>query len=229
MGNLLDVKTLKKILSRHYRMVISAVLAFSAFAFLVSALQTPQYRASSRLLIVPKGTIELDSYAASRAGERLGAIIQEVINSNSFLNAVLDSPFGVKNDYPEDLTKRMALWQKRVATQISQPSGVLDIYVYNRQPRQALNTALAINRIVQKTAPSYFGGKGVEIKVLDGPQISDKPVRPKVFLNTLLAAVLALFFSLGGIYIFTDKVEQARKETFIEQRGIYPPVGLPTK
>lgn len=219
--------TFLKLLKKHWRLSLSLTLTLAILAFFISLFQPQEYETLGRLLIVPKGTLELDAYGASRVGERLGGILKEVIYSNSFLDKVLASNFEVKNDYPQDLNQRLKKWQRRVKVEINSQSGTLELKIYHPQKTQSYQVALALLTILQQKGPGFFGGRGVEIKLLDEPMVSEKPVRPRILLNTLAGGIFGLLLSFGIFYLFTDELERLKKESFVAKRQAYPPPDLP--
>ena len=197
-------------LQRYFGAVVFTAVFFGIVSFAVSAFQDQEYETTGRLLILPGGNLELDAFSASRAGERLGGILIEVIHSNTFLDAVLFSEVTLRDgtrssvfdDYGENLKDRLKKWRERVELEVSPASGILSIKVYHKQPEEAQKTMRAIMDTVEKSGDKFFAGQGVTIQLVDNASTSNKPVRPHVFLNTIGGVAVGFIVALGILYLF---------------------------
>ena len=196
-------------LKEHLGKLVMLAAIFGFIAFMVAVFQPREYRATGRLLIVPRGAVELDAYTAARAGERLGNILKEVVYSNSFLDRVLASG-QVRSDYAADQIKRLKLWKRRVGMAVSETSGVLTIDAYNVSRTQAETTANVIFGILKSQGPSFYGGKGVDIQLVESPVVSQEPVRPKLGAVTLGGAAAGFIVGAGLIFLMAPEMARRR-------------------
>lgn len=192
-------------IKEHFLKLIVLAAIFAFLAFMVAVFQPREYQAAGRLLIVPKGAVDLDAYAASRSGERLGSILKEVVLSNSFLDRVL-AVGAVRNDYGFDQTRRLKLWKRRVSLTVAEASGVLNVSVYNPSRAQAVTTAQVVFQLIESLGPQFYGGKGVDIREVEAPVASPKPVRPKLLLVTVGGLIAGFIVGGGLLFLMTPEV-----------------------
>lgn len=196
-------------IKEHILKLIVLAAIFGFLAFMAAVFQPREYQAAGRLLIVPKGAVDLDAYAASRSGERLGSVLKEVVLSNSFLDRVL-AVGAVRNDYGFDQTRRLKLWKRRVSLAVAEASGVLNVSVYNPSRSQAVTTAQVVFQLIESLGPQFYGGKGVDIREVEAPVVSAKPVRPKLLLITI-GGLMAGFIVGGGLLFLMAPEAIARR------------------
>lgn len=199
-----------RVLKEHLLKLVILAAFFAFIAFMIAVVQPREYRASGRLIIVSKGAVELDAYTAARAGERLGSILQEVIYSGKFLDAVLATGL-VRNDYPKDEEKRMRLWKKRVVTRVSETSGILAIDVFHTNRAMAVATAQAIFETAQDQAPIFYGGYGVDIQEVELPGATQRPVRPKLLVATAGGFLAGTVVGVGLLFLMAPEMAQKRR------------------
>lgn len=212
----------KAALKEHVLKLVMLAAIFGFITFMVAVIQPREYRSAGRLLIVPKDTANFDAYTASQAGQRLGSILKEVVYSNSFLNEVLASG-NVVNDYGRSARQKMKLWKHRVQVSIEETSGILTLEVYDVSAAQAQLTAQTIFALLESNGARYYGGKGVDIRQVDTPTVSQHPVRPRLLLAT--AGGLAAGFVVGGglIFILSPEMAARKRELVFDPHEEYRP------
>jgi capsular polysaccharide biosynthesis protein len=212
---------LKHIKSLIWFTILGAVLAFS-----LSLLQERQYEAFGRLIIVSK-SLNLDPYYASKAGERLGSILVETIYSNAFLNDVLKANPKIYDDFGQEATTRLKNWKKTLKVNIKSSSGVLELSIFHPSASQASQIAQTVFDQIITNAQKYIGGQGVEVKTIDFPTVSQKPVKPSLTLNTSIGALIGFAGTLLIIYLFSEDFENVNLEFQMKKRKAFPPPDLP--
>ena len=197
----------KQYLKSNWRFISAVVLVIAILAMTVTALQTFQYKATSRLLVIQKQVASLDAYTATKSAERIAKNLSEIINTSSFYNDVIDSNNSLKNQYSDNELERRKQWQKDIAVEVFPETGILAISAYNADPDYAVQLVRSIAYVlVNKGSDYHGGGKDVEIKIIDNILVSEKPVRPNILLN--LAIAILAGFVLANVYLLWQKNRQ---------------------
>ena len=166
--------------------------------FDLSLLQTPQYEAKSKVLVIQKQTQGQDIYTVSKSAQYLSRALKEGIYSDDFFQEVMSSSDKVSfNDFPENNKDRREKWQEGIEVIIFQDLGSMAIEVYhpNAKKAQAINQAIT-NTLAQNHQDYHGGGNNVSVKVLDYPSVSQKPVKPNPWLNSIFGGILAIVIGL---------------------------------
>ena len=173
--------------------VFGAVLFFDLLV-----IQTPQYKASSSILVVQKQVEGQDIYSISKSAQYICQILKEGINSDSFFNKVLNSPYQIESsDFSEGIKERRKEWNKSVNVKIVRDLGLLEIDVFYPNREKAENLSLAINNVLENEHDFYHGGGDkVKLKALDNTLVAEKPVSINLWLGTFFGALLGFFLSL---------------------------------
>lgn len=203
-------------MKRKWQTVAVFMLAMAALAFLFSVVQPQKYSAQQRFLVVQKYAEDVDPYAASRATEYLTNLLSQVMYSQSFMNQVLTSGYGIdKSAFPSEPKKLKKAWQKTLRTRVVGDTGMLEVSVYFADHYQSEQLALAIGQVLRAKHGQYHGrGSAVTIQTIDQPITSLRPVQPNIALNTAVGAVLGLVASLAFVYLFPQR------EIHLRPRGL---------
>ncbi|MDD5031636.1 MAG: Wzz/FepE/Etk N-terminal domain-containing protein [Patescibacteria group bacterium] len=185
--------------------VILFVLLAAGFTFT----QPFKYETSFKMLVIHNFGANTDPYVASKSNEYLSGILAKVIYSNSFFEKVDKAGFKINKDYfGQDTEKRMKEWKKTVAAKTISDTGIISVAVYHPDKLQADQIARAIAFSMQASHRLYHGyGDNVNVKIIDEPLTSRKPVKPNVILNFIGAVILGFFLSLIYIYLFSADEE----------------------
>ena len=175
-------------------MLFGAVLAFD-----LSLLQEPQYKASSKVLIVQKQTQGQDIYTISKSAQYLTKILKQGVYSDIFFNQVLTSSDKITSeDFASTPKQRRQDWKKDVQIRILQDLGVMEINVFNANPEKITDiNEIITNNLVANHQFYHGAGENVEVKILDSPLVSQKPVKPILWLNTIIGAIIGFLFGLA--------------------------------
>lgn len=206
----LYLKTIKK----YWYLIILIIAVITCFSFGYSVIQTPKYSSTVKLLIIQKQGQRLDAYTAARSAQAIGEVLTKVIYTSSFFDQVMDSGFKINKEYfSQDPREQRKQWKKTVDAGLIGETGALQINVYHPDRQQAEQIAYGIVYVMVTYGEQYHGGsKQIEIKMIDAPVTSDKPVKPNVFQNTFFGFVFSLLISASLIVLLSGLVKQERKE-----------------
>jgi capsular polysaccharide biosynthesis protein len=176
----------------------------ASLVFAVSSLLEPKYRSDMRVLVIQKQPEDkVDAFSAAKSAEYLSDIFSKVIYTDSFVDDVLKSPVGVKNQYSSDKEDRKKEWEKQVKAKKINNTGIIEISVFDPSKKEAEKIVQAISSNLSVNNQKYHGGgEKIVITIIDGPITTNSPASPNVFLNTLIGFILGIIGSIGYLYFF---------------------------
>ena len=175
--------------------VLGAVLAFD-----LAVMQTPQYKASFEILVIQKQVVGQDIYSISKSAQYICQVLKEGIYSDSFFEKVLSPNQVAAADFPIQVKERRQEWQKSVKVKIIRDLGVIKIDVFHSEKEKAKQISRATADVLEKNHQFYHGaGQNVEIKVLNEPLVSQKPITFHLWFSSILGALLGFLVSLAWI------------------------------
>ncbi len=188
-------------LKQKWNIMFMITLLVIVTSFVVSVVQVPKYKSSVQILITQKYGFNTDIYAASKFTEYLSNLLNEVIYSKSFFDQVMNSGFGVVNDFSTVAEKRAKEWKKVVKTKVISNTGIISIDVYHKDRGQADRLANSIANILVTKSDQYHGaGAQVQVKIIDGPSTTTRTASPNLLINLAIGLILGLV--LGGMFIY---------------------------
>jgi len=182
--------------------VLGAVLAFDLAVF-----QTPEYKAVSKVLVVQKQTAGQDIYSVSKSAQYLCRVLKEGIYSDSFFEKVISLSGQVnQSDFSLGLKERRKQWEKAVKVKIIRDLGVIEVGVFYPEKEKAEQINLAIDNVLEKNHQFYHGsGQNVELRILDKPLVSEKPVTLNLWAVTILGALVGFF--LSSVFVLRKRLK----------------------
>jgi capsular polysaccharide biosynthesis protein len=191
--------------AKNIKAIIFIAVIILAISLIVSLVQTPKYQTSAKLLVVINQD-NIDPYAASRTADYIANILSEVVYSNSFLENVLKSNFGLNDNLGLGQEKRLKAWKQMVRVRTKENKGIIFINVLNSDKNQTNQFTQAISYLLITKNNLYHGlGNKVEIKLIDGPIVSDEIAQPKIVYNGLLGLTVGLVLGFTFIIIFPEQ------------------------
>lgn len=188
------------------------IMIFAILGLLVglgySYLQTPQYQANVGLILLPHSSEGLDAYSAIKTSERIGENLIGVLGTSSIFEKLKNPDYKIDLSYfqTNNTEKLKKQWGKTVSAYMRYNSGLLYINVLHPNPNQATLIAKALANILVTNGNQYIAQDGiVEIQLIDEAYVSEKPVKPNYFLNSLLGLIsLAI---VAKIYVLLNSKE----------------------
>jgi len=204
----MDLKQLIKIIYQKKWLVFWLTILGAVLAFDLAVIQNPEYRASSKVLIIQKQVAGQDIYSISKSAQYLGKVLREGIYSDSFFEKVIESPYQVQeSDFPELTKDRRDKWQKNIKVSIVRDLGIIEIDVFNLEKEKAEQISLAVTSVLEANHQLYHGAEqSVELRVLDNPLVSQKPDSSRLWFSSVIGGVLG--FLIGLFWIFNKKKKE---------------------
>lgn len=191
---------------QNWRFIIIIMAFFASAAFLISTLITPQYKSEAQILILQKN-MDIDPYRAAKSSEFAGEVLQGIAGSSDFMNGVLQKMGEDANKFGDTPEKQIENWNKAVKVSPVVNTGIVKITVLDPSKRENRKFMEAVLNELQNNGVKYHGNGNITLKKIGGPIYFDSPSFPIIWLNILVAAIVGLFFSIGLIFIFQDKIK----------------------
>lgn len=180
--------------------LIAVILALG-----LSFIQTPKYKSSTKLLVVFNQD-NMDVYTAAQTANYIASVLSEVVYSNSFIDNVFKSNFGLNDNFGLDQENRLKSWKKMVKVKTRENKGIILIDVFHQDKNQATQFAQAISSTLIAKHNLYHGsGEKVALKIIDEPITSQHWAQPKIIQNTLLGLIAGLILGFTFIVIFPEQ------------------------
>jgi len=184
-----------KILQRRWKVIFLSGAFFALFAAFATVLFPLEYRADAQVLIISSSRYGVDPYTVVKSAERVGENIAQIMKTGDFYNKVREQQ-GTQVDwnYFEGLTerKKRKAWDRAVSPSIIFGTGVLNVSTFHKDPVQAEQLDRAVVATLESRAVDYVGGD-VTLKIVNQPIVTNWPVRPNIFINTLLGFLIGIF------------------------------------
>lgn len=193
----MDFKQIIKIIYQKKWLVFWITVLGTVLAFDLAVIQIPQYKASSKMLVVQKQVAGQDIYTISKSAQYLCRVLKKSIYSDNFfekafLHGLEDIDFSVESK------QRRKQWEKAVKVNIVRDLGIIEINVFYPEKEKAEQINLAIANVLEKNHQFYHGSdQNVELKILNKPLVSQKPITINLWLWTILGALIGLCAGAG--------------------------------
>ncbi len=191
-----------------WTMFLGAFLAFD-----IAVLQTPMYKAGSRVSVIQKQVAGQDIYTISKSAQYLSNILKEAVYSDSFFNKMIAISEGEveAQNFPLDSKKRREKWKDTVEVFIDRDLGLMEINVYYPRQEKARQINLAIAEVLVQEHQFYHGsGQNVEVKVLDYPIVADAPSTFNLWMASFLGLIIG--FLMSGFWVARGLLKEDKNQ-----------------
>lgn len=192
-----------KVFKGNWELIVTLVLIATVISLAISVLQTSEYEAKLRVLVIQSQRGQMDPYRAAQSAEFLANLLSKVIYSSSFRAHVQESSFNFDRSILNGSSKNVIdAWKKQISVKVVGDTGILEINAFSHDRDQATELARSVANVFVQNGQEYYGQDSeVQILVLDDALASDSPVRPNLWRNIILGAFLglALGYFIGWI------------------------------
>lgn len=187
-------------LLRHTKLILVWGILIAILSAAVSLLFPWQYSAESQVLIISRDRSGVDPYTQSKAAERIGENLAQVMQTDDFKAKVMEMPSATFDKTRwSNLTdrKQKKQWQKDVVGQMLYGTSLMKITVYSNQ-NDVLPLASAVTETLTTHGWEYVGGD-VAIKTVNQPIVSQWITRPNIILNGVLGFLAGIVLSSAWV------------------------------
>lgn len=180
-------------------------LVVMIFTLAITAMQTPLYKSSAKLLVIFNQN-NLDIYTASKTSNYITGILSEVIYSDSFIASVFSINSDLKNNLGDNRANRQKNWKKIVNVATQENNGIIMINVFGNDSKQIKQLAETIATILIQQHGLYDGSDSrVIIKAIDWPFVYTDWAITQIVRNTLIGLLAGLLIGLTLIILLPDQ------------------------
>ncbi|NQU99589.1 MAG: hypothetical protein HQ538_02525, partial [Parcubacteria group bacterium] len=194
------------ILKKYWHLFLLLIVITTVISFSYSISKESEYKSEVKLLVIQNQGQRLDAYTAARSAQTVGEVISKMVYTSSFFDRVITSNFEIDDDFGVDVEDRKEKWKDRVQTRLIDETGSVQIEVYHINRKQAEQIAFGIAYVMINYGENYHGGGSqIEIKMVDLPITSEKPVRPNILNNTVAGFGLGMLLSIVIVVLMGSK------------------------
>lgn len=203
----MDFIDVKVLLKRKFGTLILMGVLGASLAFFLLMFTTPHYRTTSEFLVVQTAGGNQDFYSQFKSSEYLSKVLAEAVQSESYINAVIETGKVSPAMLPIDKKDRLEAWEKMVTVKKNLELGVIEIQVSGDNQKDMTAVMDGVTDVLVNKNVMFRGGapESVQIKTLSGP-ILEKVPGAALIMKTLLAGFFAgLFVTLLVLFTKTRK------------------------
>ena len=189
-----------EILFRHTKLIFTWGVLVAVLSIAVSLLFPWRYSATSQVLIISRDKSGIDPYTQSKAAERIGENLAQVMKTQDFMQKVMDVTDPVFDKaYWQNLTPRNQLkqWSKQVVGEMMYGTSLMSITVYSGKD-DVNNLATAVTSAITTHGWEYVGGD-VSIMTVNAPIVSRWIAQPNILINGLLGFLEGILLSAAWV------------------------------
>ncbi|MBT9281091.1 MAG: capsular biosynthesis protein [Hydrogenibacillus schlegelii] len=218
MSEELELQHVIAVLRKRWRLIVTLAIIGALGAYLVSAFLLPPVYASSTQLIVNSKKQDPNAaltYADLQFSLSLIETYKEVLVSPRILQQVIED--GRLPNTVEQL-------EKKIRVNTVKQSQVISITVEDGHPERAADIANLVARTFQQEVPKIMNVDNVQILAQAEPNF--KPVKPRTFLNVVLAALVGLLAGTFGAFLLEALDQTFKNESEVETLLSWPVLGV---
>lgn len=209
------MRTLQK---RWGLIVLIAIVAIAISAFISFVILTPQYQATTQILVNKESKDNVQSQLQdTQADLQLINTYNVIIKSPAILNQVIDHL---------NLKKKASQLNGQLAVSNEQNSKVITVVVTDNDPKQAVAIANEVAKTFEKEVKGMM--KVDNVKILMPADIGDSldPVKPNPKLNMAIALVIGVMIGVGIAFLFEYLDTTFKSEKEVEDLLDIPVLGI---
>ncbi len=189
--------TIAPFLRRHIGPSALAGALFATVGFLLVLFVGPDYSVRTDYLISQEGAETKDYYTLTRSAEYMSKVLTEVVGSERFIAAVIDTGETESGFLPQDKREKLSAWKRMVRVDKRLDLGIVSVTVSSDDLQAAQRVALGVSEVFTEKNGMFLGTgeRNVPVSVLSGPIAERNPGAVR-----MLLAILGGF--VGGLLLF---------------------------
>lgn len=139
-----------------------------------------------------------DYYTATRSAEYMSRVLSEIVYSESFIAAIVDTGRVDVNFLPRDKKDRLEAWSKMLSVKKNGELGFIRISLAGASDREVSKITQAVIVVLSEKSGELFGSASdnVRVRLLSGPIIENNPsasMLASIVIAGLVFGVFAVF------------------------------------
>ncbi len=191
-------------------LVLSGLL-LAALGFVSLLFFGARYEVRTDFLVSQEEAGTKDYYTLARSSEYMGKLLGEVVYSERFIAAVVDTGKVGSEFLPFDKTARLKEWQRMVKVQKELDLGIIKVTVFGDNAKDAQKVSAAIAQVLSEKNGQFLGtgDKNIPVSILSGPIAERNPSFKEIVSVTAGGFLFGILLSL---LVFFMRYEVFRKE-----------------
>jgi capsular polysaccharide biosynthesis protein len=199
------------IIKKNFGTLVLVGLFVAALGFVALIVTSPRYEVRTDFLVNQNSADSKDYYTLARSSDYIGKVLGEVIYSEKFINAAVETGKVNQASLPFDKSKRIEAWSNMVKVRREADLGILHVTVLSDDSKEAQMVSEAVAQVLRERNKEFLGttDAGVAVSILSGP-ITDKNPNLTEILTVLLAGFL-FGFILATFVLYVRKERHWKK------------------
>lgn len=190
--------------------IIFLGMLVATLSFWILLMKEENFKVSTDYLIVQNNSSNQDYYTLSKSSEYIGKVLKEGTYSELFIDEVIKTGKVNSEFLPFNKKDKLEQWSKKVQVNLNQELGIINVYVFDDNQKQAQSISEAVSEVMTKKNNLFRGeGQDMEIKIMSGPVTEKNPSIANI------VAVLVAGFVLGIMIMslwYIIKEDQRKKK-----------------
>lgn len=174
-------------------LVVGVLIA--VFGIVVAFVAQERFKASADFMI--SSTQEgQDYYTATRSAEYMSRVLGEILYSENFITAVVDTGRVDVNFLPRDKKTRLDDWSKMLQVKTNSELGFIRVSISGGSEREVSKISQAVITVLNEKGNELFGGgEKVSVRLLSGPIIENNPAPSELSIIVLAGLIFGFFLN----------------------------------
>lgn len=155
-----------------------------------------RYRSSADFLVTSSQGGQ-DYYTATRSAEYMSRVLSEVLYSERFMDALIETGKVNEAAFPRDKKERLETWAKTLSVKRNSEIGLVSAAVTGQNDRDVLRLSQALVQVLDTNSAVVFGEEtqNIKVRLLSGPILERNPSASQ-FMTLLIAGIACGIFGV---------------------------------
>lgn len=151
-----------------------------------------------------------DYYTATRSAEYMSRVLGEIVYSENFITALVETGRMDANFLPRDKKDRLEAWSKMLSVRKNAELGFIHVSISGDNERTVSKISQAVIDVLDSKSDTLFGDNGsrVKVRLLSGPILEQNP-EGKELVGILIAGI---FFGVLSMFSLALLKEEFRSD-----------------
>lgn len=208
--------SLIKIIKKNFGTLVLVGLFVASLGFMSLILTSTRYEVRTDFLVSQNSAETKDYYTLVRSSDYIGKVLSEVVYSEKFINAVLETGKVNQTILPIDKSKRLDAWSQMVKVRREADLGIIQVTVFSDNNREAQLVSEAVSEVLKNRNKEFLGttdDQGVSVSILSGPITDKNPNMGEIAMVLVSGFIFGALLALFILYMRNER--KVRKENLL--------------
>jgi capsular polysaccharide biosynthesis protein len=190
-------------------------LFVASLGFVSLIVTSARYEVRTDFLVSQNSSETKDYYTLARSSDYIGKVLSEVMYSEKFINAAVETGKVNQTLLPFDKSKRLEAWGKMVKVRREADLGIMQVTVLSNNNKEAAAVSEAVAEVLKNRNKEFLGttDQGITVAILSGP-ITDKNPNLTEILTVLVSGfIFGIILALFLLYLKSER--KTRQESLL--------------